>query len=91
MNQNLYFAWDPELRRCPHAILTPDIWAMVDWYRDWRELGALPWPGDILDQPGYVVDVIRTCVRVEAEIRAGEEARQNRELERLERMAREGK
>lgn len=52
---------------------------MVQWWTDWKMLGAMPFDGDALDQPAYVVDVLRECERVSAEV--DERQRQERERE----------
>jgi len=49
----------------------------LEWWREWQELRVLPWPGDLLEQPSYVVDAIGICERrrVDATAEADAEAR----------------
>lgn len=55
------FPHAPSLRRCPVAYLDESAWAYVQWWCDWREFRALPWPGDMLDQPNVVYQAISHC------------------------------
>jgi len=90
VNDNLYFPWDPNLKRCPNAVLDDRIWSMVAWWRDWVEFHALPYGGqDILAQPAFVVDVIRTCMETSSEVdrrHAEEDERKRRDAERKARL-----
>lgn len=60
-NPNFANEWAPDVRRCPWAYFTPDVWRRLDWWNDWKHYRALPYKvaGDILDQPGYVYEAIR--------------------------------
>jgi hypothetical protein len=74
---------DPTLLRCPWSLFTPEVTVCVRWWREWRDWRVLPYPGDMLDQPAYVVEAIEVCEGAwsDSEIRALD--RQRRELERL--------
>ena len=45
---------------------------MIGWYNDWKRFGALPFDGDVLDQPLYVYEALNVCVvaceKAEAEL-----------------------
>ena len=34
---------------------------MIQWWRDFRDFGVLPHPGDMNAQPAYVYQAIRAC------------------------------
>ena len=40
----------------------------VGWWSEWRQMGWLPWPGSIHDQPAYVYDALIVCEAEQAEI-----------------------
>lgn len=46
----------------------------IGWYTDWKRFGALPFDGDILDQPLRVYDALNVCIeaysKAEAELTA---------------------
>jgi hypothetical protein len=62
-------SWAPELRRCPKSVLTPEVWACVEWWRSWKDYGLLPYPGEMASQPAYVFEVIQECEVAVGEIR----------------------
>ena len=55
------FPWDETMLRCPWTLFTPEVSVCVRWWREWRELKVLPFAGDLLDQPAYVMDAIEIC------------------------------
>jgi len=60
----------PGLRRCPWSQITPETWAVLNWWSEWRALQVLPYGGsDLMEQPAYVVEGIQKCetVRVSVE------------------------
>ena len=88
------FTWAPELRRCPKAVFTPEVWALVSWWADWKSMGVLPFGGrDLMRQPAHVVEALRTCEYAALEWRseryAEHEAEMRRQREEAERKARE--
>ena len=77
----LGFEWAPGLNRCPWAVLTAEVWECVRWWREWRELGVLPYGGsDLMAQPHYVYQAIRLC---EQTSRACEFAANQKHLDEL--------
>jgi hypothetical protein len=71
-NPAFHLDWAPELRRCPKAAFTQDIWTAVGWWIDWKEYGVLPYDGDMAAQPAFVSQAISACQRemrvIEAEL-----------------------
>lgn len=62
----MYLAWDdenyPDDIRCPWALMSPEVLLCVQWWRMWRDLGALPYGGnDLMAQPAYVTQAIVAC------------------------------
>lgn len=47
---------------------------MFGWWRTFKDTGALPWPGDFLDQPAFVSEAITLCDRTFAPLQAKLEA-----------------
>lgn len=41
---------------------------MVAWWRNWEATKALPFDGDIGDQPAYVAEALRLCADTLAEV-----------------------
>jgi len=58
----------------------------LGWWREWRELQVLPYPGDLLDQPAFVVEAIETCEGPRLDALAEARAREQEELEELRRQ-----
>jgi hypothetical protein len=67
----------------------PEVWPYLDLWRSWRMLGdaALPEPGDLGEQPGYVYQAIEACEisRCASERRMQEE--QERGMERARKQS----
>jgi hypothetical protein len=65
-------AWDDRVDMCPRSYLTEEVDRMIGWYNDWKRFGALPFDGDVLDQPLYVYEALNVCVaaceKAEAEL-----------------------
>lgn len=80
----------PELDRCPWADLDNDVWAAVTWWLDWRDLHILPFGGsDLMAQPAYVLEAIRTCQDALHRIESAQRRREAEEAQRLrDKMAR---
>jgi hypothetical protein len=57
----VHYAWAPELKRCPKSQMTPEVMECVQWWSEWRQMGWLPWPGTIHDQPARVYDALMIC------------------------------
>jgi len=60
---------------------------MFNWWADWKTFGALPYGGsDLLAQPAFVVEAIRTCEETLAEIsiKAEEKRREKQGRDELE-------
>ena len=52
----------PGLRRCPWSVIDDDTWRAMSWFREWKDLGILPWGGsEMLEQPAFVVEAISVC------------------------------
>lgn len=78
----------PRLRGCPHKLATPGGIALINAHTAHQDLGALPYPGDLSDQPQWLLeafDVIRRAVSDTLELWKG---RQNTEVRRAELAAR---
>lgn len=57
---------------------------MVHWWLDWRRFKSLPFGGsDVLSQPQFVVDVLRTCEDTLAEIAQNQKVRGESETEKI--------
>lgn len=59
----LHFEWAPELRRCPYSVMTPQALAYMAVWREWRDLGVLPEPGDLGEQTADVYQAVALCER----------------------------
>lgn len=55
----------------------------MGWWRDWKNLNSLPFGGsDVLAQPAYVTQVIRTAEQTANEIAQARDEERRREAER---------
>ena len=78
----------PGLRRCPWSQLTDDVWMVLSWWRDWKQLSVLPWGGnDLMDQPAYVVEAIRECENESQMITSEHDRKHHREMEHKQKEA----
>ena len=68
----LNFAWAPSLRQCPWSFVTDESWSYISMFKAWKNMGLLPYPGDIGDQPFWVfqaLEIVGDAVS-ESEVRA---------------------
>lgn len=86
-NHSLGWRWAPSRRLCPWRSLGPPIWALFDLWAEWRRYGdrVLPYPGDLRDQPGWLVEayMLLDCEMVAAQ-RALEETQKDAERKAIE-------
>lgn len=78
------------LRRCPKSYLTAEVWDLVSIWIDWTKFRALPWPGDILDQPMFVYEVIQHCDDLAAKLSAESRGEEATGMQRMLEQARNG-
>jgi hypothetical protein len=82
----------PGLRRCPWSQIEDHVWVLYSWWRDWKSASALPWGGtDIMEQPAFVLEVIRHCEGIANTVEAEMHDKHQREVERSQRRASRGK
>ena len=87
-NPNIAWEWMPGLRRCPWSQLTDEVWVAYSWWQDWKSMGALPWGGnDLMEQPAYVVEVIRRCEGVLQTVESEAHENHQKEMARTQRKA----
>lgn len=55
---------------------------IITLYRKYSELGILPFPGSLSDQPAQIIEVFNTLESVELEIKHQQQKKQNKELKR---------
>lgn len=78
----------PGLRRCPWSQLEDESWALIGWWRRWKEVGALPYGGsDIMDQPAYVIEAIQHCEEISNQITTEAHEKHRMEIERSSRAS----
>lgn len=75
------FAFAPGLERCPWSMTSRDSSAYVELWTEWRNLGTLPYPGDLLEQPAFIHQAIRTCELISIETQNKQVRRQQADLE----------
>ena len=85
-NLNIAWDWMPSLRRCPWSQIDNETWLAFQWWREWKELSALPEGGtDIMAQPAYVVEAIALCEGFYAKVEYEKMSESKKELERSRR------
>ncbi len=85
------FTWAPELRRCPKAVFTAEVWDLFGWWCDWQTLGVSPFGGEVMDAPAYVYETLRTCEYAAIEFRAEKHAEHEAEMRRKNAEAEEAR
>ncbi len=60
-------SYDASIKRCPKLALTDEVNDLLGVFYDWRDLQLLPYPGDIGDQPAYIVEALRACLQATIE------------------------
>jgi hypothetical protein len=61
------YEWDPELKRCPRSLFTPEMALVLSWWGDWATFHVLPRDGAWRDQPAWAVQALRICAEANAE------------------------
>jgi hypothetical protein len=87
-NPNIAWEWMPGLRRCPWSQITDETWVIFRWWRDWKELSALPEGGtDIMEQPAFIVEAIQLCENLRAKVESETLKKQQKASERQHRQS----
>lgn len=82
-NPNIAWEWMPGLRRCPWSQVTDETWVAFQWWRDWKDLNALPEGGnDIMAQPAYIVEAIKLCDNLCAKVESEKIKKTHEDAER---------
>jgi hypothetical protein len=85
-NPNIVWDWMPGLRRCPWSQINNETWAAFQWWRDWKEINGLPEGGtDIMAQPAYIVEAIKTCENLSAKVESERINKTQKDFEREQR------
>ena len=69
-SNNIAFSWMPSLRRCPWSQIDGAASEVFRWWSEWKSLSMLPWYGDLLEQPAFVVEAIQLCESIRSEVDA---------------------
>lgn len=75
--------WDfaPQLKHCPKSVVDGETLGLVEEWRRWAQLGAMPAGGsDIMAQPGWFLDLVECCERAKAQALAEREEKQRQKL-----------
>jgi len=76
----------PSLRRCPFSQITDQVWEILQWWGEFKELGALPWGGsDLMEQPAYVLEAFNMCIELKGKIELEGHKKSEREREQWQR------
>lgn len=67
------FDWAPELHRCPWATIEPEAWDLVHLWKEWSLVGALPFEGELVDQPQWVVELLALAQAASEQARSTKE------------------
>lgn len=90
LNENISWAFAPGLRNCPKSIVDEIDRTYLDWWREHKQLGLLPWPGTLRDQPAHVAEAFSIAELVVAEHQERIRRQQEGELEKAMEKAKRG-
>lgn len=84
-NQNIAWAWAPNLRRCPWSQIDDLALAVVEAWVTWEQYGTTPWGPDPMQGPVWFFEALQLCDSIKADVTAQRDRQAQREAERARR------